>query len=56
MYDAMTSSRCYKEAFSHEKARKIILNEKGDHLDPRVVDSFIGQEELWLAIRERFKD
>ncbi len=56
MYDAMTMKRCYKPAFSHEKARGIILQEKGEHLDPRVVDSFIEQEELWLAIRERFKD
>ncbi len=56
MYDAMTSKRCYKDAFSHEKARSIILSEKGDHLEPRVVDSFVQQEDLWLAIRDRFKD
>ncbi len=56
MYDAMTSKRCYKDAFSHEKAKSIIIQEKGDHLDPIVVDSFVQQEELWLAIRERFKD
>lgn len=56
MYDAMTSERCYKEAFSHEKAKSIILSEKGDHLDPLVVDSFSQQEDLWLAIRDRFKD
>ncbi len=56
MYDAMTSKRCYKDAFSHEKTKSIIIQEKGDHLDPIVVDSFVQQEELWLAIRERYKD
>ena len=26
MYDALTSERCYKKAFSHEKAVQMILN------------------------------
>ncbi len=56
MYDAMTSERCYKEAFSHQKARGIIVEERGEHLDPKVVDSFLDHEESWLAIRDRFKD
>lgn len=56
MYDAMTSERCYKKAFSHEKAKRIIVEEKGEHLDPKMVDSFLDTENEWLAIRERFKD
>lgn len=56
IYDAMTSKRCYKDAFPHDKVKKIILQERGEHLDPRVVDSFIRQEELFLAIKERYRD
>jgi len=56
MYDAMTSERCYKKAFSHEKAKGIIVEEKGEHLDPKMVESFLDTEDEWLAIRERFKD
>jgi putative two-component system response regulator len=56
MYDAMTSVRCYKDAFSHEKAKSIIISERGEHLDPKMVDSFLVKEDEWLAIRERFKD
>ena len=56
MYDAMTSERCYKIPFSHEKAKNIILMERGEHLDPKMVDSFLAMEDEWLAIRERFKD
>lgn len=56
MYDAMTSERCYKKAFSHETTKEIILSERGEHLDPKVVDGFLAKEEEWLAIRERFKD
>ncbi len=56
VYDAMTSERCYKQAFSHEKAKKIIAKEKGEQFDPRVVDSFFEHEREWLAIRNRYKD
>ncbi len=56
MYDAMTSERCYKKAFSPEKAKRIIVEEKGEHLDPKMVDSFLDKEQEWLAIRERFRD
>ncbi len=40
VYDALTSKRCYKEAFSHEKSGDIILAENGRHFDPRVVEAF----------------
>lgn len=55
IYDAMTSERCYKEAYSHEKVKDIIVEERGQHLDPNVVDSFLRQEELWLSIKERYQ-
>lgn len=52
VYDALTSKRCYKEAFSHEKAAEIIRSESGRHFDPRMVEVFcqIGQE--FKAIQE----
>ncbi|MBU0944500.1 MAG: response regulator [Proteobacteria bacterium] len=55
IYDAMTSVRCYKDAYPHEKVRKIILEERGKHLDPLVVDSFLRQENEWLAIKDRYQ-
>ncbi len=55
VYDAMSSKRCYKDAFSHEKIKAIIIEERGRHLDPDVVDSFLRQEDVWLAIKTRFK-
>ncbi|WP_231714527.1 HD-GYP domain-containing protein [Desulfonema ishimotonii] len=56
VYDALTSERCYKPAFSHEKARAILLEENGSHFDPRLIDGFLRQEEQWLAVRNRFQD
>jgi len=54
VYDALCTNRCYKDAFPYEKVRKIILEEKGEHFDPRVVESFLRQEELFLEIKEKY--
>ncbi len=52
VYDALTTQRFYKEAFSHEKARQIILNLRGSHFDPDVVDAFLALESQFNRIRE----
>lgn len=44
VYDALRSKRVYKDAFSHEKACKIILEERGKHFDPLIVDAFFEHE------------
>ena len=54
VYDALTSKRCYKEAFRHELARGIILDSSGSHFDPDVVDAFIEAESEFIAVAERF--
>jgi len=50
VYDAMTTHRFYKEAFTHAKAREIIVNLKGTHFDPDVVDAFLANEEDFKRI------
>ena len=52
VYDALTSKRVYKEAYSHEKAREIIINDRGKHFDPDVVDAFVALAEEFRRIRE----
>ncbi|HIA02195.1 MAG TPA: response regulator [Myxococcales bacterium] len=37
VFDALTNKRCYKEAFSNETAKEIILESSGSHFDPNVV-------------------
>jgi len=44
VYDALRSERPYKKPISHEKARSIIINKKGSHLDPKIVDAFVQLE------------
>ena len=42
VYDALTSNRPYREAWSQEKTLAQIKEESGKHFDPLVVDAFIN--------------
>lgn len=42
VYDALTSKRSYKEAFSHETAMKIIIEDRGVFFDPALTDVFVS--------------
>jgi len=44
VYDALTSKRIYKKAMPHNKAKEIIVFEKGLSFDADVVDSFLAHE------------
>jgi len=55
VYDALTSERCYKTAFSHEKSRDIILEGRGKHFDPAVIDAFLVLEDQFRDIRQELK-
>jgi putative two-component system response regulator len=54
VFDALSSERCYKPAFSREKCRCIIEEERGKHFDPVVVDAFLRQEDIFWKIRSKF--
>lgn len=56
VYDALISARVYKPAMSHAQARPIILEGRGKHFDPDVVDAFLAVESQFIAIAARFKD
>ncbi|KJU85282.1 metal-dependent phosphohydrolase [Candidatus Magnetobacterium bavaricum] len=56
VYDALITKRVYKDAFSHEVAREIILKGRGSHFDPDVVDAFLVIEHEFVAIADEFKD
>ncbi|MEM7259697.1 MAG: metal-dependent phosphohydrolase, partial [Pseudomonadota bacterium] len=54
VYDALISARVYKPAFTHEKARDIIVDGKGSHFDPDVVDAFLLLEDTFQQIAATF--
>lgn len=53
VYDALTSRREYKQAYSHEEASRILVLEKGRHFDPDVVDAFLSSSHFFRAMREK---
>ena len=56
VYDALTTKRVYKGAFTHDVARSIILEGRGAHFDPDIVDAFVANEAQFHDIRARFAD
>jgi len=52
--EEIPSKRVYKEAFSHEKARDIIVEGQGMHFDPDVVEAFLELETVFQEIADKF--
>jgi len=56
VYDALTSKRVYKDAYTHAVARSIVADSSGTHFDPAVVEAFLANEQRFIDVRERFAD
>lgn len=56
VYDALISRRVYKEGMPHEKAVGIIIDGRGSHFAPDLVDAFMAIEEQFRTIAQRFVD
>ncbi len=52
VYDALTSRRVYKEAYSHETAMSIICDGRGSHFDPEIVDAFVRRQSDFKRLKE----
>lgn len=56
VYDALISRRVYKEAFPHEQAVAIVIEGRGMHFDPDLVDAFSAIQEQFRSIARRYED
>ncbi len=56
VYDALISRRVYKEGMSHEAAVKIIIEGRGSHFDPDMVDAFLELQQQFIDIARRYAD
>jgi putative two-component system response regulator len=56
VYDALISSKVYKDGVSHDKAVHIIFSERGAHFDPDMVDAFIEIQHQFAEIAQRHAD
>ena len=43
VWDALTNNRPYRSGWSHEQAKAYMLEQRGKHFDPRVVDAFLTE-------------
>ena len=56
VYDALICRRVYKKAMPHEEAVGIIVDGRGRHFDPDVVDAFLDVVEEFRSIARRFAE
>lgn len=56
VFDALTSARPYKPAWSVERALEYLSAQRGLHFEPRLVDIFPGHLDAFLSIRERYAE
>lgn len=54
VYDALTSKRPYKPAYSHQRALKTIENSANSHFDCHIVDLFLKNEEEFNFWRDSY--
>jgi putative two-component system response regulator len=56
VYDALTTRRVYKPAFSHEVSCRIVCEGRGTHFDPDVLDAFVAVQDDFRDIAARFAE
>ena len=54
VFDALTTKRCYKPAFSFDVAADIIVKSSGTHFDPEMVQTFLHCREEFETIKLQF--
>lgn len=56
VYDALISARVYKPPFSHQHAVQLIIDGKGTHFDPDIVDVFCTIEDKFYQTTQLYRD
>ncbi len=56
VYDALSSTRTYKEAWDESKVLSIIEKEAGAQFDPELIEIFFSSLNMLRSIKERYKE
>ncbi len=56
VYDALVTDRVYKAGVPHDKAVSILVEGRGGHFDPDLVDAFIAVKDEFQLIARRHAD
>ena len=55
VFDAVSQKRCYKDAWSFEDSIQILIDGKGKHFDPELLDLFVDDLDALKGIIEKYK-
>jgi len=55
-YDALISRRVYREGFPHETVVQMIIESRGTHFDPDIVDAFTEIQEYFKETAQQYVD
>jgi putative two-component system response regulator len=56
VFDALTSVRPYKRAWTEQEAVEHMVQQKGKHFDPALIDLFVAQLPAIRSVRERWAE
>jgi response regulator RpfG family c-di-GMP phosphodiesterase len=56
VFDALTHSRVYKNAWPNDHAIQFIREQRGKHFDPELVDLFLENTDEFIAINDRYPE
>ncbi len=56
VFDALATERPYKAAYPIEKCLRILLDGRGKHFDPRVLDAFCARKDEVLDVQQQLGD
>ena len=54
VFDALTSDRVYRPAFSVDKALEIMREGRGTHFDAELLDTFLGSIDEFVALKDQY--
>ncbi len=55
-YDALINKRVYKPVFPHEQTIEIIIQGKGHHFDPELIEALSKVEDKFINIANKYRD
>ena len=56
VYDALSSKRCYKDAWTRDEVLQYISDQRGQQFEPKLVDILLQFQEQFIEIENKFPD
>jgi HD-GYP domain-containing protein (c-di-GMP phosphodiesterase class II) len=56
VFDALSSERVYKKAWSMQEIKIYLLEQRGKHFDPSLIDLFLRNIDTFISIRHKYSE